>query len=215
MKPIFQNRREAGQRLAERLVQHAGSAGLIVLGLPRGGVPVAFEVASRLGAPLDVMIVRKLGVPGFEEVAMGALASGGLRVLNPEVLRRIPEAASVVEEVTTRESAELERREQAYRGGREAPDLNDRVVILVDDGLATGATMRAAVRALRERTAVRKIVVAVPVGSEETCGEMAREADECVCLLMPRNFRSVGEHYEDFSQTTDEEVRRCLADAST
>jgi predicted phosphoribosyltransferase len=183
---------------------------VIVLGLPRGGVPVAFEVAQRLGAPLDVFVVRKLGVPGFEELAAGAIASGGVRVLNEDVVRALPNAEQAIESVTARETAELERREQKYRDGRPAPELRDRIVILVDDGLATGATMRAAVKALRH-SGTAKIVVAVPVGPPDTCREVEHEADETVCLSTPEFFQAVGQYYEDFSQTTDEEVRELLA----
>jgi len=181
-----------------------------VLGLPRGGVPVAFEVAQRLGAPLDVFIVRKLGVPGFEELAVGAIASGGVRVLNEDVMRALPNADELIESVTERETVELDRREQTYRNGRAAPELRDRIVILVDDGLATGATMRAAVKALRQR-GVAKIVVAVPVGPPDTCREFEDEADETVCASTPEFFQAVGQYYEDFSQTSDEEVRELLA----
>src|SRR6059036_2588262 len=175
MERIFSNRTEAGRLLAEKLLKYAGRADVIVLGLPRGGVPVAFEVAQRLGTPFDVFIVRKLGVPGFEELAVGAIASGGVRVLNEDVMRAIPNVDEVIESVTAKETAELERREQSYRDGRPAPELRDRVVILVDDGLATGATMRAAVAALRQR-GVAKIVVAAPVGAPETCRELEQEA---------------------------------------
>src|SRR6266566_2842768 len=213
MERAFANRTEAGRLLAEKLVNYAGRADVIVLGLPRGGVPVAFEVAQRLGALLDVFIVRKLGVPGFEELAAGAIASGGVRVLNEDVMRAIPHADQAIEAVTTRETAELARREQTYREGRPAPDLRDRIVILVDDGLATGATMRAAVKALRQRGAA-KIVVAVPVGPPDTCHEIEEQADETVCLSMPEFFQAVGQYYEDFSQTTDEDVRQLLTSAS-
>ncbi|PYK05385.1 MAG: hypothetical protein DME67_05430, partial [Verrucomicrobia bacterium] len=177
MERAFANRTEAGRLLAEKLVNYAGRADVIVLGLPRGGVPVAFEVAQRLGALLDVFIVRKLGVPGFEELAAGAIASGGVRVLNEDVMRAIPHADEAINAITARETAELERREQIYREGRPPPELRDRIVILVDDGLATGATMRAAVKALRERGAA-KIVVAVPVGPPDTCHELEERADE-------------------------------------
>ncbi|MBX6326141.1 MAG: phosphoribosyltransferase, partial [Chthoniobacterales bacterium] len=190
-----------------------GRDDVIVLGLPRGGVPVAYEVAKRLHAPLDVFLVRKLGVPGFEELAAGAIASGGVRVLNEDVLRALPDAEQTIESITARETAELERREQHYREGRPAPMLHDRVVILVDDGLATGATMRAAVKALRQRGAA-KIVVAVPVGPPDTCREMAQEADEVVCLSTPVFFQAVGQYYEDFSQISDDEVRELLARAA-
>jgi putative phosphoribosyl transferase len=207
---IFFNRAEAGRRLAEKLEKYAGRNDVIVLGLPRGGVPVAFEVAQRLSVPLDVFVVRKLGVPGFEELALGAIASGGVRVLNEDVVRALPNADQLVESVTAREIAEVERREQTYRDGRPAPDLRGRVVILVDDGLATGATMRAAVAALRQLGAA-KIVVAVPVGAAETCREFEHEVDETVCVIAPEWFQAVGQFYEDFSQTSDEEVREFLA----
>lgn len=213
MERTFSNRTEAGRLLAEKLVKYAGRADVIVLGLPRGGVPVAYEVAKRLGVPLDVFIVRKLGVPGFEELAVGAIASGGVRVLNQDVMRALPNAEATIESITARETAELERREQSYRDGRPAPELRDRVVILVDDGLATGATMRAAVKALRHRGAA-KIVVAVPVGPPDTCREFEGEADETICASVPEFFQAVGQYYEDFSQTSDDEVRELLARAA-
>ena len=210
MERAFPNRIEAGRQLAEKLEQYAGRDDVIVLGLPRGGVPVANEVAKRLGAPLDVFIVRKLGVPGFEELAAGAIASGGVRVLNEDVMRAIPHADQAIEVVTARETAELQRREQVYREGRPAPELRDRVAILVDDGLATGATMRAAVKALRQRGAA-KIVVAVPVGPPDTCHQLEQEVDEMMCLSTPAFFQAVGQYYEDFSQISDEDVRGLLA----
>jgi putative phosphoribosyl transferase len=210
MEHTFPNRIEAGRQLAEKLDKYAGLKDVIVLGLPRGGVPIGYEVAKRLRAPLDVFTVRKLGVPGFEELAAGAIASGGVRVLNEDVMRAIPHADEVIEAVTARETAELERREQIYRQGRPPPELRDRIVILVDDGLATGATMRAAVKALRQRGAA-KIVVAVPVGPPDTCREIEKEADETVCLSTPAFFQAVGQYYEDFSQTSDEDVRELLA----
>src|ERR1700719_3072868 len=176
---MFLDRADAGRILAEKLDKYAGREDVIVLGLPRGGVPVAFEVAHRLGAPLDVFIVRKLGVPGFEELAAGAIASGGVRVLNEDVMRAIPHADQAIKVVTARETAELQRREQIYREGRPAPELRDRIAILVDDGLATGATMRAAVKAVRRRCAA-KIIVAVPVGAPETCRELEQLVDEIV-----------------------------------
>ena len=213
MERTFSNRTEAGRLLAEKLVRYAGRTDVIVLGLPRGGVPVAYEVAKRLGVPLDVFIVRKLGVPGFEELAVGAIASGGVRVLNEDVLRALPNADETIESITTRETTELERREQSYRDGRPAPELRDRVIILVDDGLATGATMRAAVKALRHRGAA-KIVVAVPVGPPDTCRELEERADETICLSTPEFFQAVGQYYEDFSQTSDEDVREWLARAA-
>jgi predicted phosphoribosyltransferase len=213
MERAFANRTEAGRQLAEKLEKYTGRDDVIVLGLPRGGVPVAYEVAKQLHAPLDVFIVRKLGVPGFEELAAGAIASGGVRVLNEDVVRAIPYADQAIEAVTARETAELERREQIYRKGRPAPELRDRIVILVDDGLATGATMRAAVKALRERGAA-KIVVAVPVGPLDTCHELEEQADETICLRTPAFFQAVGQYYEDFSQTSDEDVRELLSQAA-
>ena len=213
METIFSNRAEAGQLLAEKLGKYAGRDDVIVLGLPRGGVPVAYQVARRLGVPLDVFIVRKLGVPGFEELALGAIASGGVRVLNEDVVRALPKANELIESVTTRELAELGRREQIYRDGRPAPDIGGRTVILVDDGLATGATMRAAVAALRQLGAA-KIVVAVPVGAADTCREIEQEVDETVCAMAPEWFQAVGQFYEDFSQTSDDEVRELLARAA-
>jgi predicted phosphoribosyltransferase len=213
MERAFENREEAGRQLAEKLDKYAGRDDVIVLGLPRGGVPVAYEVAKRLRATLDVFIVRKLGVPGFEELAAGAIASGGVRVLNEDVMRAIPYADEAIEAVTAKETTELERREQIYRQGRPPPELRDRIVILVDDGLATGATMRAAVKALRER-GTAKIVVAVPVGPPDTCHELAEQADETICLRTPAFFQAVGQYYEDFSQTSDEDVRELLSQAA-
>jgi len=213
MERAFPNRAEAGRQLVEKLEKYAGRDDVIVLGLPRGGVPVAYEVAKRLRASLDVFVVRKLGVPGFEELAAGAIASGGVRVLNEDVMRTIPYADAAIEAVTIKETAELQRREQIYRDGRPAPELRDRIVILVDDGLATGATMRAAVKALRESGAA-KIVVAVPVGPPDTCREIAEEADETICLSTPEFFQAVGQYYEDFSQTSDANVRELLARAA-
>jgi predicted phosphoribosyltransferase len=209
MDRIFENREEAGQRLAEKLSAYAGRDDVIVLGLPRGGVPVAYQVARHLGAPLDVFVVRKLGVPGYEELAMGAIASGNVRVINDDVMRALPEAQAILEMVTAREKIELERRENRYRNDRPAPDLQNRVVILVDDGLATGATMRAAVAALRKRGAA-KIVVAVPVGAPETCLEFESEV-ETVCAAKPEFFHGVGQFYKDLSQTSDDEVRHLLS----
>src|ERR1044071_8069673 len=194
MERTFPNRLEAGRQLAQKLEKYAGRDDVIVLGLPRGGVPVANEVAKHLGAPLDVFIVRKLGVPGFEELAAGAIASGGVRVLNEDVVRGIRYASEAIEAVTARETAELQRREEIYREGRPPPELRGNIVILVDDGLATGATMRAAVKALQERGAA-KIVVAVPVGPPDTCEEIAHEADEAMCLSAPPFFQAVGQYY--------------------
>ena len=213
METSFPNRAEAGRHLAEKLDKYAGRDDVLVLGLPRGGVPVAYEVAQRLGAPLDVFIVRKLGVPGFEELALGAIASGGIRVLNDDVLRALPNANQLIESVTAKEIEELERREQRYRDGRPAPEPRGRIVILVDDGLATGATMRAAVAALRQRGAA-KIVVAVPVGAADTCREFEAEVDEAVCVIASEWFQAVGQYYDDFSQISDEEVRELLTRAA-
>jgi predicted phosphoribosyltransferase len=175
-------------------------------------VPVAYEIARQLRVPLDVFIVRKLGVPGFEELAIGAIASGGVRVLNDEVVRVLPNAQQTIDEATARERVELDRREKIYRDDRPPPGLRDRTVILVDDGLATGATMRAAVGALRQQGAAR-IVVAVPVGAPETCREFETEVDETICAVSPAYFEAVGQFYDDFSQTTDDEVRELLAKA--
>jgi len=206
---FFRDRRHAGRVLATLLGRHAGRPELLVLALPRGGVPVGFEVAEALQAPLDVFIVRKLGVPGHEEYAMGAIATGGVRVLSDEVVRtlRIPESA--VEAVTRAEREELGRRERLYRSGLPPLDVRGRVVILVDDGLATGSTMLAAVRALSTMRPARTIV-AVPVGAPETCEALRAEADEVMCALTPERFRAVGLWYENFSQTDDDEVRDLL-----
>jgi len=206
---IFRDRGDAGRRLAAALSKYSGRKDVIVLALPRGGVPVAAEVATALAVPLDVFVVRKLGTPGYEELAMGAIASGGVRVLNERVTGQIGIGSAELERATTRERRELERREALYRGERSALKLNGRTVILVDDGLATGSTMRAAVKAAHELSPAR-IVVAVPVAPAETCEELAEEADEMICLSRPAGFRAVGQFYEDFSQTTDEEVRKLL-----
>jgi predicted phosphoribosyltransferase len=212
MERAFANRSEAGRLLAEKLGQYTDRDDVIVLGLARGGVPVAHAVAKCLCVPMDVFIVRKLGVPGFEELAAGAIASGGVRVLNEDVMRTIPDAEAAIEAVTSRETAELQRREQIYREGRPAPQLRDKIAILVDDGLATGATMRAAVKALRQSGAA-KIVVAVPVGPSDTCRELKEEADETICLRTPEFFQAVGQYYDDFSQTGDKDVRELLNNA--
>jgi predicted phosphoribosyltransferase len=205
----FEDRRHAGRCLAGKLQKYAGRDDVIVLGLPRGGVPVAFETARELRVRLDVFVVRKLGVPGFEELAVGAIASGGVRVLNADVVQLLPNAEQVIKEATDREQFELERRERAYRGDRPAPEVQGRTVILVDDGLATGATMRAAVAALRQRN-VARVVVGAPVGAPETCDELSRQVDEIMCLIAPEYFQAVGQFYSDFSQTTDDEVRQLL-----
>ena len=206
---VFRDRREAGRLLAGKLMRYADRRDVLVLGLPRGGVPVAFEVACALRAPLDVFLVRKLGVPGYQELAMGAIASGGVCVLNEDVVRALRIPQRTIDVVAEEERAELVRREREYRGGRPAPNVQGRVVILIDDGLATGSTMRAAVAALRRRKPAR-IVVAVPVGAPETCAEFQDEADEAICAVEPKPFYSVGSWYKDFSQTTDEVVRELL-----
>jgi predicted phosphoribosyltransferase len=209
----FDNRTHAGRVLAERLGAYAGRAGLLVLALPRGGVPVAYEVARALNAPLDVFLVRKLGLPGQEELAMGAIASGGIRVLNEEVVSSLGVPDYVLDDVAERERGELERRQRAYRDDRPLPDVRGRTVILVDDGLATGSTMRAAVAALRQLGPDR-IVVAVPVASAGTCAELQGKVDDVVCVHTPEPFYAVGFWYADFRETTDEEVRNLLAQAA-
>jgi predicted phosphoribosyltransferase len=206
----YADRREAGRVLVDRLLGYAGRDDVVVLGLPRGGVPVAYEVARGLNAPLDVFVVRKLGLPGHPEYAMGAIASGGVRVLNDDAIRQLRVPPSVVEAVARAEQAELERRERAYRGARPAVPVEGRVVILVDDGLATGSTMRAAVLAVRRRLP-SQIVVAVPVGARDTCRAMDEVADEVVCARMPEPFNAVGLWYENFDQASDDEVRELLA----
>jgi putative phosphoribosyl transferase len=206
---LFKNRAEGGRVLATRLSAYADREDVIVLALPRGGVPVGFEVARALRAPLDVFVVRKLGVPGYEELAMGAIATGDVCVLNRDMIEVLGLFDAVIDATTARERRELDRRERRYRGERPTPDVRDRTVLLIDDGLATGSTMRAAVEALR-RLAPARIVVGVPVGDPTTCDEMAAEADEIVCARTPRPFRAVGLWYQDFSQTTDEEVRELL-----
>ncbi|MFN3002318.1 phosphoribosyltransferase [Mycolicibacterium wolinskyi] len=208
----FQDRREAGQVLAQRLVSYRGDPDVLVLGLARGGVPIAWEVASFLDAPLDVFLVRKLGVPQWQELAMGALASGGGMVINDSLVRRLGISEDQVAEAIRRETVELERRERAYRGDRPAPDLTDRTVILVDDGIATGSSMLAAVRAVR---AARRVVVAVPVGPATVCSQLNSEADEVVCASTPMDFESVGQAFADFHQVSDDEVRRLLAAPTT
>ena len=213
MEERFHDRRDAGRRLAEQLAPYANRSDVLVLALPRGGVPVAAEVARALRAPLDVFVVRKLGVPGSEELAMGAVATGGVRVLNDAVIRALHISANVIDAVTAGEQEELQRRERVYRGDRPAPDVSGRTVILVDDGLATGATMQAAVAALRLQAPTR-IVVAAPVGAAEPVHALRTEVDDVVCVLTPEPFYAVGAWYEDFDQTTDEEVRELLRDAS-
>lgn len=205
----FADRTEAGRQLAAALRKYAGRADTTVLALPRGGVPVAAEVARELAAPLDAFVVRKLGVPGRRELAMGAIASGGIRVLNDDVIEALRIAPATVDLMAAEEQRELERREAAYRTEREPLDLTARVVILVDDGLATGSTMKAAVRAVRLLRPA-KVVVAVPVGAAETCHALTDIADEVVCLRRPQPFSAVGLWYSNFDQTTDEEVRGLL-----
>ena len=208
----FANRDEAGRALGREVARRIGKRDdVIVLALPRGGVPVGHAVAQALDAPLDVFIVRKLGVPGHEELAMGAIASGGVRVLNRDVLEYMPVSQKMIDTVAAREQQELERRETEYRGARPQIDVKDRTVVVVDDGLATGSTMRAAVAALR-RMEPRRIVVAVPVAAESTCREFRAEgiADEVVCLRTPEPFQAVGLWYSDFTQTSDAEVHELL-----
>jgi putative phosphoribosyl transferase len=205
----FADRREAGKELAAKLSAYRGRQDVVVLALPRGGVPVAFEVAEALDAPLDIFVVRKLGMPGHPEFAIGAIASGGVRVLSEEAIRWYGIPESQIEAVAREELAELQRREQEYRQGRALTDLHRRTVILVDDGLATGSSMRAAVQAVRAHKPAR-VVVAVPVGAPSTCEEFADITDETVCARTPNPFSAVGLWYRDFSQTTDEEVRALL-----
>src|SRR5438105_13310486 len=212
MTGLFRDRYEAGRMLAEHLSSYAGRNDLIVLALPRGGVPVGYEVARALNAPLDVFLVRKLGVPGHEELAMGAIATGGVRVLNQRVLREAAIPPSEVEAVAAAEERELARREREYRGDRLPPEIRGKTAILVDDGLATGASMHAAVQALRLQ-GPRRLVVAVPVAAPETCNAFRAEVDDVVCAVTPESFFAVGLWYEDFSQTTDDEVRDLLARA--
>jgi predicted phosphoribosyltransferase len=210
LKPgLIRDRREAGRLLAAKLTAYANRPDVIVLALPRGGVPVADEVARALGAPLDVFVVRKLGVPGSEELAMGAVATGGVRVLNDQLVNRLGIPDHLIDAVAVREGQELARRERLYRGGRPLLDVRDRTVILVDDGLATGATMHAAIAALRQLHPAR-IVVAVPTASPETCEEMRAEVDDVICAITPEPFQAVGRWYQDFAQTTDEEVQDLL-----
>jgi predicted phosphoribosyltransferase len=206
----FHDRADAGRQLAAQLTEFAGRPDVIVLGLPRGGIPVAHEVAARLEVPLDVFLVRKLGVPGRPELAMGAIAAGGVEVLSAELIRDLGVPPALVEEVAVRERVELERRHVLYRGGRPPAVVRDRTVLLVDDGLATGSTMHAAIVALRQRAPAR-IVVAVPVGARESCEQLRRIADQVVCLSTPEPFDAVGRFYDEFSQTRDEEVIRLLA----
>jgi predicted phosphoribosyltransferase len=208
----FVSRADAGRQLADRLTQYSGRPDVVVLGLPRGGIPVAHAVATRLEAPLDVCVVRKLGVPGHEELAMGAVASGGIAVVSDDLIGELNIPRALVDQIAARERLELERRDALYRSGRPRAAVENRTVILVDDGLATGSTMRAAVLALRAARPAR-IIVAAPVGAPESCEQLARVADEVVCLLTPEPFRAVGLWYEDFAQTTDAEVQALLSSA--
>lgn len=205
----FADRAEAGELLAERLTAYRDRDDVVVLGLPRGGVPVAREVARGLGVPFDVYVVRKLGVPGHEELAMGAIATGGVRLLNRDVVDALGIPMNVIDAVAAREQQELERREHAYRGDRGPIALTNKTVILVDDGLATGATMRAAVMAARQQQPAR-VIVAVPVGAVSTCADLAAEADDVVCVRTPDPFVAVGLWYRDFTPTSDHEVRSLL-----
>jgi putative phosphoribosyl transferase len=206
----FQNRTQAGKALAARLNSYANRPDVLVLGLPRGGVPVAYEVAKALHAPLDICLVRKLGVPGHKELAMGAIASDGVRVLNYDVISWLGISSTTIDTVAARELKELQRRDRAYRGDRLQPEIRDRTVILVDDGIATGSTMRAAISVLKPQHPAQ-LIVAVPVAPPETCDVFRTEVDEVVCLMTPEAFYAIGLWYEDFSQTTDEEVRELLA----
>lgn len=209
----FAHRQEAGELLATKLTAYANRSDVLVLALPRGGVPVGFALTYSLHVLLDIFLVRKLGVPGYEELAMGAIASGGVQVLNADVINELRIPSDVIEAVAVREQEEINRRERRYRAGRSAPDIRGRTVILVDDGLATGATMRAAVTAVRYHQPAR-LVVAVPIAAPETCKELQAEADEVVCVITPEPFYAVGLWYADFTQVTDEEVRDLLARAA-
>lgn len=205
----FRDRRDAGRKLAQHLLDYANRPDVIVVALPRGGVPVAYEVALALNAPLEIMLVRKLGMPGHEELALGAIASGGVRVLNEDIIRMLHVPEEVIDQAAHRELQELQRQEANYRGSRPAPQVRDRTVILIDDGLATGASMRAAVTALRTQQPER-IIVAVPTAAAETCESFQDEIDEIICAITPEPFLGVSRWYDDFSQTTDGEVRTLL-----
>ena len=209
----FRNRRDAGRILAQELSAYADRSDVIVLAVPRGGLPVAYEVAMALSAPLDIFIVRKLGLPGHQELAMGAIASGGIRILNEDIIRALNIPGEMINNVAQQEMQELQRREHSYRGNRPAPEVRDRTVFLIDDGLATGASMRAAVAGLRARRPAR-IVIAVPTAAPQTCDSFKTEVDEIVCAITPEPFYGVGKWYEDFSQVTDEEVRAFLEEAT-
>lgn len=208
----FRDRREAGKVLARALTAYAGRDDVIVLALPRGGVPVAYEVATALHAPLDIFTVRKLGVPGQPELAMGAVASGGVALIDPRLIQSLRIADEDIAATVERETAELHRREETYRAGRPMLELRGKTLLLIDDGVATGASMRAAIESLRTQQP-KRIVVGVPVGAPDTCEHLRRAADDVVCVLLPSDLVAVGAHYEDFQQTTDEEVRELLASA--
>jgi putative phosphoribosyl transferase len=212
LKLPFADRTQAGRLLGKALRHYSGRDDVLVLALPRGGVPVAFEVIKAINAPLDLMLVRKLGTPGQEELAMGAIAPGDVRVLNPDIVRSLRISEAVIDAVAKREGKELDRRQQAYRGDRPPPAVQGRCVILVDDGLATGATMRTAIKALRQQQPSR-VVVAVPVAPTETIEVLQNEADEVICLATPEPFFAIGRFYRDFPQTSDEEVKDLLARA--
>jgi len=213
MMALFRDRRDAGRKLAQKLVAYVGRSDVIVLALPRGGVPVAYEVALALRAPLDIFIVRKLGLPGHEELAIGAIASGGARVLNEDIIQYLGISEAVIAAIAQRELQELQRRELAYRGEHPPLEVEGRTIILIDDGLATGASMRAAVAGLRLQNPAY-IVVAVPTAAPETCEALEPEVDQMICATTPEPFYGVGRWYEDFSQTTDEEVRTLLQEAN-
>lgn len=210
---IFENRSQAGQRLAKSLMIYANRDEVIVLGLPRGGVPVAYEVAKQLRAPLDVLMVRKLGVPGHEELAMGAIATGGVQVVHHAVIRALGISHQAFEAEAAVQMRELRRREEAYRGHTVTPEIKGRIVILVDDGIATGSTLRAAVQALRQQNP-KKIIIAVPIADPDSCTELESQVDELIALEKPDDFRSVGQWYQDFAQTTDAEVKFLLASST-
>ena len=210
---MFVDRRQAGRLLAESLRFLANRPHTLVLGLPRGGVPVAYEVAQAICAPLDVLLVRKLGVPGHEELAMGAVASGGSLVVNDDVVRHLRIGQAVIDAVARAELEELDRRERLYRDRRARPEVKDRTVVLIDDGLATGSTMKAAAQVIRQQSP-RRLIVAVPVAAQSTCESLASEVDQVICLSTPEPFYAVGLWYEDFSQTTDDEVQHLLTEAA-
>lgn len=207
----FQDRTEAGQQLAAQLKPYANRSDVLVLGLPRGGVPVAYEVARALNAPLDICLVRKLGVPGHQELAMGAIASGGVRVLNYDVISGLGISSKTIDAVAAKELKELQRRDRVYRGDQVQPEIRDRTVILVDDGIATGSTIRAAISVLKPQQPAQ-LIVAIPVAPPATCDQLSQEVNEVICLFKPEALYAIGIWYEDFSQTTDETVRYLLAE---